>query len=439
MATLYPPKKNTVYAFELAVYDNAGKFLTGAVFSSKQVYLDGALLGTITGAPAEIGASGMYVISLTAAEMNADRVALRFVITGAPDVTVNLNTVDRQFNDLAFPNVSGNGMDVASTGEVGLDYSNIKQAGAPVTLSNVTIPTVTTLTNGSSDISAIQAKTVNLPSDPADESLLEAAISANTAAVTTQTDIIKAKTNLIPASPAAVGSQMDLVDAPNATAVTAIQSGLATSANLTTLLNRVGAFTGSGVNTVLGFLRAMSNKAGAVVTPSDLSASGTFTNTTDSLEAVRDATGGSGGATASEIADEVQTRTIARVTVVDAVTGAVGSVTGNVGGNVVGNVNGNVGGNIAGTVPDSAGTTTLLSRITSGRALLFDNLAVLAGWSGTLLTALRALTRKNVASADIGGTYDGTTDSLEAAREKLDTLSDVTPTEINENITELDS
>lgn len=39
---------------------------------------------------------------------------------------------------------------------------------------------------------------------------------------------IKAKTDNLPASPAAVGSQMDLVDAPNATAVTAIQSGLST-------------------------------------------------------------------------------------------------------------------------------------------------------------------------------------------------------------------
>ena len=37
---------------------------------------------------------------------------------------------------------------------------------------------------------------------------------------------IKAKTDNLPASPAATGAKMDLVDAPNATAVTAIQSGL---------------------------------------------------------------------------------------------------------------------------------------------------------------------------------------------------------------------
>lgn len=39
--------------------------------------------------------------------------------------------------------------------------------------------------------------------------------------------LVKAKTDNLPAAPAAVGSQMDLVNAPNATAVAAIQNGLA--------------------------------------------------------------------------------------------------------------------------------------------------------------------------------------------------------------------
>jgi len=81
----------------------------------------------------------------------------------------------------------------------------------------------------------------------------------------------------------AAGAQMDLVNAPNGVAVTAIQSGLATSANQTTILNRLGAFTGAGLNTVLGFLRAMMRKD-AALTPSDVG--GTFDNTTDSEEAL---------------------------------------------------------------------------------------------------------------------------------------------------------
>lgn len=99
---------------------------------------------------------------------------------------------------------------------------------------------------------------------------------------------------------AKAGDQMDLVNAPNATAITAIQSGLATSAATTSILNKLGAITGSGINTVLGYFRALANKLTAL-TPSDLtSGGGGFDNTTDSNEAIRDRgdaawTTGSGG------------------------------------------------------------------------------------------------------------------------------------------------
>lgn len=81
-------------------------------------------------------------------------------------------------------------------------------------------------------------------------------------------------------------------------------------AGVTTLLARLGAFTGSGLNTVLGFLRAMMRKT-AALTPSDLG--GTFDNTTDSQEATTDAIAGidTGGASAEDIAEALaQTRPI---------------------------------------------------------------------------------------------------------------------------------
>jgi hypothetical protein len=89
----------------------------------------------------------------------------------------------------------------------------------------------------------------------------------------------------------AAGAQMDLVNAPNGTAITAI--------NLTPLA-RIGAFTGTGINTILGFLRALANKAAGISTPTDLSTGGTFTNTTDSLEAILD-TGPSAAAIDSQL------------------------------------------------------------------------------------------------------------------------------------------
>jgi hypothetical protein len=76
-------------------------------------------------------------------------------------------------------------------------------------------------------------------------------------------------------------------DATAASFVTEVQSGLATAENQTTILNRLGSWTGSGLNTILGAFRALAGKA-ASLTPSDISSGTTYDNTTDSLEAIRD-------------------------------------------------------------------------------------------------------------------------------------------------------
>jgi len=76
-------------------------------------------------------------------------------------------------------------------------------------------------------------------------------------------------------------------DATAASFVTEIQSGLATAANQTTILARLGSWTGTGLNTILGAFRALAGKA-ASLTPTDISSGTTFDNTTDSLEAIRD-------------------------------------------------------------------------------------------------------------------------------------------------------
>jgi hypothetical protein len=72
---------------------------------------------------------------------------------------------------------------------------------------------------------------------------------------------------------------------PTTAAVATIQSGLATTANQTTILDRLGAWTGSGVNTVLGAFKALLSKTASA--PSDIG--GTFTPATDSVEAVQEA------------------------------------------------------------------------------------------------------------------------------------------------------
>lgn len=68
---------------------------------------------------------------------------------------------------------------------------------------------------------------------------------------------------------------------------------LATASGLTTVSNKLGAWAGSGRNTVLGWAQAMFRKDADATVPSDVNAdlgggAGTANNTTESLEALRD-------------------------------------------------------------------------------------------------------------------------------------------------------
>lgn len=423
MASAYPPTKNTAFSFDLEVFDYSGKYLSGATFSAKQISKDGGSFATISNAPAEIGTSGTYTISLTSTEMNADRVKLRFVITSAPDIGGSLWTTLRRIDDLAFPTVSGRSLDVESTGEAGISLDNVKQATGATVLTNITIPVTTTLTNAPSDSSGVTTLLSRLSSARAGYlDLLNTNLDIVLSTVKTVVDAIKAKTDNLPASPAATGAQMDLVNVPNATAVTAIQAGLGTAASQTSILNKLGAITGSGVNTLLGYAQALARTDATL--PSDFG--GTFDPSTDSQQAIRDrgdaawVTGSGSAPTVSQIADEVQTRTIAAVTAVDHVTNAVGSVTSPV--------------TVTGTIPDSAGTTILVSLVTPTRARLLDNLAALAGITTSIKAMFQALARKDLTpNADIAGTHDPATDSEEALRDKLNTLTPTPP--VNESVT----
>lgn len=65
-----------------------------------------------------------------------------------------------------------------------------------------------------------------------------------------------------------------------------IEDGVdANTGYLTTVLARLGAWTGTGINTILGGIRAIAAKA-ASLTPTDLSTGTTFNNTAHSIEAV---------------------------------------------------------------------------------------------------------------------------------------------------------
>jgi len=226
-------QKNTagkwiVFAFEDEGGTNPGEPVTGdAANITADVHIDGAAANAVDDTnPAEL-AGGYYIFDITAAEANGDNIVL--VPTSA---TANVNVIGvpgaLYTTPANFPD-----MDILATGEVGLDFDNV--AG--------------TLTN------------------------------ANLAFIDVN-DRIDANVELWLGSAPAALADTDKVQ-------TSIQHdgiGVALAANLTTVLNRIGSFTGSGVNTILGFLQALMRKD--VATPSDVG--GTYDDATDSLEALRD-------------------------------------------------------------------------------------------------------------------------------------------------------
>lgn len=133
-----------------------------------------------------------------------------------------------------------------------------------------------------------------------------ASIAADIATRASQTSVDDVD-NLVDTEVAAILAAVDTEIGALTTNLATANTNISTiSTNVSTVLNRIGAFAGSGVNTILGFLKALGSKASSL-TPSDMG--GTYDNTTDSLEAIRDRGdaewggegGGGGGATAAEV------------------------------------------------------------------------------------------------------------------------------------------
>lgn len=65
-----------------------------------------------------------------------------------------------------------NTLDVSATGEAGLDFNNIKDATGAHTLTNITVPTVTALTNAPSDSTGVTTLLTRVPSEVAQKAHL---------------------------------------------------------------------------------------------------------------------------------------------------------------------------------------------------------------------------------------------------------------------------
>jgi hypothetical protein len=185
--------------------------VTGAVAS-----VTGNVGGNVTGSIGSVAAGGITASSIAADAIGASELAADAAAEIATQVRAELTTELGRI-DVA---VSTRLASVGYTAP--LDAAGVRSA---VGLASANLDTQLSTIDDflDTEVAAIKAKTDNLPSDPADQSAVEAAITAATAGLATaaalstvddflDTEIaaIKAKTDNLPASPAAVGSAMTL-------------------------------------------------------------------------------------------------------------------------------------------------------------------------------------------------------------------------------------
>ena len=154
------PLKNTAFRVTFPIYDNTGALVTGAAGLDSEVSIDGGTFADCTNEATEIAtSSGIYYLDLTAGEMNGDTIA----------VLVKTSTTDAKTTVLVFYPVVTTavqlGVNVVSVAANALTASAL--ATDAVTEIQSGLATAAALTTVDTVVDAIQAKTDNLPASPA--------------------------------------------------------------------------------------------------------------------------------------------------------------------------------------------------------------------------------------------------------------------------------
>lgn len=148
-------KQSSTYNLVVLMVDSSdhitGKTaLTLTIAASK----NGAAFATITPTVTELS-YGWYKLALTTAHVDTiGDLAIHISATGADPQDVALQVRAATTDDLVRSTTPANTLDVSATGEAGLDFDNIKAATGATTLTNITVPVVTSVTN---DVGITQA------------------------------------------------------------------------------------------------------------------------------------------------------------------------------------------------------------------------------------------------------------------------------------------
>lgn len=143
-------QKNVATYIVFPLIDADGDAVSGSANPDSEIddWSDGAApdgFADCTNEATELGATGVYYLSLTQAEMNKDYLYIQVKSDDAKTQHILIRTTVGDPLNIA-TTTSGRLIDTETTGEVGLNFDNIKAASGATTLTNITVPTVTTLT-----------------------------------------------------------------------------------------------------------------------------------------------------------------------------------------------------------------------------------------------------------------------------------------------------
>ena len=188
----WPPKKNTAFIFYVGLVSQADtktlKASPTLAANDVKVAVDDAAPANLTTLPAfDADFTKRVKVSLSAAEMNGDRISVVFAdAAGAEwcDLIIDIPTSVRQTDDLAFPVVSGRGVDVDATGGVEItvnqdvNVANWKGAVAPAMTGDAYARLgAPTGASTAADIAAVKADTAAVLLDTGTDGVVVAAAS----------------------------------------------------------------------------------------------------------------------------------------------------------------------------------------------------------------------------------------------------------------------
>lgn len=290
MATKNPPVKNAAFTFRIVLFaqsDNQIKTTPTIAAGDFKVSTDGGALANPGTLPSESPASsGQVLITLTADEMNGDEIVVRWIDASGDEWhsgAAVLHTIasGQQFDQLATATALAAGVTVASNGITAASIASNAITSAKIATSAISNAKIASNAIDSTKIASGALTSAAFASG----AITQSAIAAGT--------LIDSKfgSGAITADILAADAAAEIADAvwdeAMADHVTAGTTGNAlynAYLNATTVLARLGAFTGTGVNTVIGFFQALMRSD--ATTPSDVG--GTYDDATDSLQAIKD-------------------------------------------------------------------------------------------------------------------------------------------------------